>query len=293
MGKLEALALAAALTLSSSAVAFAADLEAGLPPAPSIEGAPAPDTEFSGWYLRGDVGVGISSLGSMKSTLPAGFFAPNYGYNQASLGDAAILGIGAGYQINNWFRADVTAEYHTQQAYSAATSYTNYVAGGGGGTAGVCGDTGANPSCFDFYRGSVQSTVLLANGYVNAGTWYGLTPFVGAGVGVAFNRIGSIYDTSIGNTGGGVSAPNSKSSLAWALMAGLDWTVTPRLTLELSYRYLNLGKIASGPIVCQNTTGCAREVQNFKLASNDIRLGMRWTFEPEPSSPPPPLVTKY
>src|SRR6185437_8650685 len=97
--------------------------------------------------------------------------------------------------------ADVTGEYRTSQAYNAGTSYVNYVPGGAGGTAGVCGDVTAVARCSDFYHGTVQSSVFLANGYVDLGSWYGITPFVGAGVGVAYNRFGTIFDNSVGNTG--------------------------------------------------------------------------------------------
>jgi opacity protein-like surface antigen len=288
MGSFRALVLAGAVALAGAGMAQAADL---LPAPPPVEPFAASGPDFSGWYLRGDVGVGVSDLGKMSSTLAPGIFAPDYRYDRASLQDAAIVGIGVGYQFNNWFRADVTGEYRSAQGYDAATSYANYVPAGAAG--GVCGDTGANPRCFDFYHGSVTSGVLLANGYVDLGNYWGLTPFIGGGVGVAYNRIGSIYDNSVGNTGGGVSGSVSRADFAWALMAGLDWTVNPRLKMELSYRYLNLGKVASGPIVCQAAAGCGNEVQNFQLASQDIRLGMRWMFADEAAPPPPPIITKY
>lgn len=290
MGKFRALILASAVALGGAGVAQAADL---LPPPPPLEPFIPASSEFSGWYLRGDVGVGIASLGQMSSTLAPGTFAPDYRYDEASLTDAASIGLGVGYQFNNWFRADITGEYRTTQDYNAATSYLNYIPVGGVNP--ICGDLADNPRCSDFYHGTVQSTVFLANGYADLGTWFHLTPYIGAGAGFAYNRIGSIYDTSIGNSGGGFSAPVGKGSFAWALMAGVGWTVNPRLKLEIGYRYLHLGDISSAPIVCQNTTGCGFEVQNFKLASQDIRIGMRWMFNDYEPAPPeaPPIVTKY
>lgn len=292
MGKLRALVLAGALALGGVGMAHAADM---LPSPPPLEPfAPAPSPEYSGWYLRGDVGVGIASLGKMSSTLAPGTFAPDYRYDESSLTDADIVGVGVGYQFNNWFRADITGEYRSTQDYDAATSYINYIPTGGVNP--ICGDLATNPRCSDFYHGTVQSSVFLANGYADLGTWYHLTPFVGVGAGMSYNRVGSIYDNSIGNTGGGFSATIDKTSFAWALMAGLDWTVNPRLKLEIGYRYLNMGTVSSAPIICQNTSGCGFEVQNFKLASQDIRVGMRWMFndyEPAPREEAPPIITKY
>lgn len=291
MGKLRALVLAGAVALGGVGAAHAADM---LPAPPPLEPfTPAQSPDFSGWYLRGDVGVGITSLGKMSSTLAPGTFAPDYRYDQANLTDAASIGIGVGYQFNNWFRADITGEYRTTQDYSAATSYTNYIPGGG--VTPICGDLVDNPRCSDFYHGTVQSSVFLANGYADLGTWYHVTPYIGAGAGMAYNRVGPIYDNSIGNTGGGFSASSGKSDFAWALMAGLGYTVNPRLRLEIGYRYLHMGDVSSSPIVCQNTSGCGLEVQNFKLASQDIRIGMRWMFSDYGPSPQeaPPIITKY
>ncbi len=64
----------------------------------------------------------------------------------------------------------------------------------------------------------------------------------------------------------------------------------------MAYRYLDMGKMSTGQIVCQGVVVCAREVQSFSLASNDIRIGFRYvipTLVPPPPPPPGPLVRKY
>ena len=58
-----------------------------------------------------------------------------------------------------------------------------------------------------------------------------------------------------------------------------------------------MGNIKTNPIVCQNTPACGDEVQKIHLASQDIKLGMRWYFtDIAPSQPvylpPPPIVRK-
>lgn len=131
--------------------------------------------------------------------------------------------------------------------------------------------------CFDQYRANVRSAVVLANGYFDLGTWYNLTPYVGAGVGVSNNRISGLTD--VGNNGGfGIAAANSKWSPAYALMAGVAYSVTPNLKLELGYRYLDMGSLNSKDIVCndQSPGSCHYEVQRLKLTSSDFHIGMRW-----------------
>ena len=277
-GSLKALLLASALAIGIADTAAAADLL--LPPPPPLE--PMAPPVFGGWYLRGDVGVGITQLGKISSTFDAGFVAPDVRFDSATLGDSAFVGLGVGYQFNNWLRADITGEYRTGAHFSAIESYappTCPVVGG---------------RCYDNYSGQVSSAVVLANGYVDLGTWYGITPFVGAGVGVANSTVSGLTDTGVTVGGFGFAPTHTSTNLAWAATAGLDYAITPNLKLEISYRYLDMGDVRSGAISCTNTPVCGHEVQKFHLASHDIRIGMRWMFASIPlMAPELPLVTKY
>lgn len=293
MGHFKALTLASAMMLATAGAGLAADLLPPPPPAPE----PVIEAEFSGWYIRGDVGVGINTIGTLKSTFNDATYDPVFNgvrTDRKSIGDSAFVRAGVGYQFNNWLRADVTGEYRTSAAINSTESYTNihYPLTPGvpdsatfGNVQGSCGlvpnqtntiASGAQARCYDQYTSSVRSIVALANGYVDLGTWYNLTPYVGAGVGIANHRWSSIIDSAGNNTGFGTSNEKSKNTLAWALMTGLSYAVTPNLKLEMGYRYLNMGSIKSNPIVCTNLNGCHYEVQSLKLASHDLHIGMRW-----------------
>lgn len=294
MGTCKALLVAGAAVFGVAGAALAADL----PPPPPLEYAPEP-ASFSGWYLRGDVGVGASSAPDLRSSFDAGFVVPSPHFDQQSLGDTAFAGAGVGYQFNSWLRFDVTGEYRTAESLSSVQSYDCSSFG--------CGDAFGHTRAFDKYSGDVQSIVALFNAYADIGTWYGITPFVGAGVGGAFNHVSSITDVGVSGPNGfgvggfGYSRAKDSADLAWAVMAGLSYNVTPDLKLELAYRYLDMGNISSGAIVCQNTGACGNEVQRVHLASQDVKLGMRWMFTdivaPQPvvytPPPPPPIVRKY
>jgi opacity protein-like surface antigen len=147
MGSLKALCIAGALAAGLTTMARAADL----PPPPQLE---PPAVDFSGWYLRADVGVGAASLTkftpTFAGTTPAGFTV-----DEKHLDDSAFAGVGAGYKFNSWLRFDVTGEYRTSQRFQAVEH------------AGLFYDT---------YNGSIQSTVLLANGYFDLGKGCGFTP---------------------------------------------------------------------------------------------------------------------
>ena len=70
--------------------------------------------------------------------------------------------------------------------------------------------------------------------------------------------------------------------------------------LELGYRYLDYGKYVSGASHCFNGTGAsggfspancggsANYLSTANLASQDFRVGLRWTFVDTPAYSPPP-----
>ena len=278
MGSMKSLALAGVFAAVSSASALAADL---LPPPPPIH-YPPPPVEFGGWYLRGDVGVSSYNNGKFSSPdqPPAVFFGED-------LGAGSFAGVGVGYQFIGWLRADVTGEYRFSKGFKVHDRI-NFDAG-----AGVPGVT------HETTQGDFTSAVFLLNGYVDFGTWYGITPFIGAGAGFARNMLSGFSETSR-TTSGGVTTPsggwigdNDKTHFAWALYAGLGYAVTPNLKLELGYRYLNLGESVTGTLNCF----CGQTFSPLKvkdLDSHDIKLGFRWLLAPPP---PPiydaPIIRKY
>ncbi len=272
-GSLQAFILAGALAAGIAGTALAADMPA-LPAPPMVE-QPAPE-QFGGWYLRGDVGYGFDQLSNFSST--AATFVPGFAYGTSGIDGGAFVGGGFGYQLNNWFRGDITAEYRTPSHYSAFETYNNGVTSGG-----------------DAYSAYINSTVVLANGYIDLGTWYGVTPFVGAGIGTAFVQFHNLQDVGTGpdNFGAFGAAPDAnKVNLAWAAMAGLDYAISPNWKFEVGYRYLDMGRATSNGIVCTVTCGPPFEVQSFHLTSQDVRVGLRYTFAEAPAAPPP-LITKY
>ena len=277
-GSMQAFLVAGALAVGTAGVAAAADMP--LPPPPVIE--PVVVAPFSGWYLRGDAGIGINQMSSFVSNLAP--IVPGFQYNGSGLGTQAIFGLGVGYQFNNWLRADITGEYRTDSKYWANESYA--------------GGVGYGPGS-DGYSGAVHGGVFLANGYVDIGTWYGFTPFVGAGVGIADTTFHGVTDVGLGpsNYGGyGTAADRTSTQLAWALMAGVSYAISPNWRVELSYRYLDMGSVRSNGIVCIPLCAPPYEVQSFHMASNDIRVGLRYLFAEVPPLAPPlqgPVISKY
>jgi len=298
MGSLKTLALAGAMAVGASAFAHAADL--GYPPPPPPEPLGLKGSISSGMYIRGDVGVGVLKVKKyeQQDVISAGgtFFGQTE--NQQSV----FAGAGIGYRFNNWFRVDGTLEYRGagEIGVNDAIDYTN-----GFGRPGRQTNT---------YKGNLSSMVALFNAYVDLGTWNCLTPYIGAGIGYATNRISGLTDQGINYpdpTGAfsaivqptlGTAGSGTKSNVAWALMAGVGYEVNKNLTLEVGYRYLNLGDAKSGGIQNAFLAQSYAPLKAKEIESHDFKIGMRWNFgepdccgtveKPIPYAPPP-VVRKY
>ena len=274
MRSVKYLVAAGAASLLSS-TAFAADMPSiAAPPmyaAPIIE-------DFGGWYLRGDIGFSNQRVNRLNNALDANNTTSDQhlGFNTAG-----IFGLGVGYKFNNWLRFDVTGEYRGNSQFFGTDSITYP---GGVGT--------------DTYHATKSEWVALANAYVDLGTWWCMTPFIGAGVGAARVSIANFTDQGIANNGGG-ALPGlalgdnvSKWNLAWALHAGVAYNVSPNLTVELAYRYLNMGDGLTGDLHTFDGTNNIVNPTTFKsISSHDLMLGVRWNFD-TPAMYPPPLVRK-
>lgn len=293
MRSVKCLIAAGAASLLSQA-ALAADMPSIAPPPPLLY-APAPVAEdFGGWYLRGDIG---------QTNTRGRLYAPAYGdastasYTQIGheFTGGTSFGVGIGYQVNNWLRADVTGEYRSKVHFSG----TDFATGSNGG------------AYSDSYSGGYTSFVGLFNVYADLGTWYCITPFIGVGVGGAYNSFSGLQDAGISptpiynQTGPGISqyvntpslyqaGPGSKTNFAYALHAGLAYKVNNSFTVELAYRYLNLGSGVTGSgSSFDGFVTKGRPFQFQDLTSQDIRLGVRFNLDAAPAYlPPPPLIRK-
>ncbi len=293
MGSLKALTLAGAVaTLAIPAAlvpaAHAADL---LPPPPQLEAPPLRGPiEDSGFYLRGDVGVGINQGSSLSSTFSDGSTLASLGAwdGPVNVGDSSLIDFGVGYRFNTWFRADLTGEYLSGANYNSKVSYQYTGAGSN------C-PVGGAANCGDNYTGAIRTGLFMANGYVDLGAWLGVTPYVGGGLGFAAYSVSGVTDVSMSQPNAfGVAPDKSGTNFAWDLTAGLLYHVTPNLMLDMSYRYLDMGALQTGGIACNGgaATGCHYETQHFNMASNDLTLGMIWLLT-GPGYAPPVVTAKY
>lgn len=171
----------AAMAVFGAGTAMAADALPPIVEAPYIE-APVshPVAAAGGWYLRGDVGY------SWNKIRGANFFqggnATYAPFTTTSLRSSYSVGGGVGYQITSHLRTDVTLDYFSKADFR-------------GSTTGGCGVLPAGP-CVSTDISSVSGLSLLANAYVDFGTYGRFTPYAGVGIGGTHVNWKSLSNTS-------------------------------------------------------------------------------------------------
>lgn len=270
--------IVASLALTGIGAAQAADYAPPPPPPVYVQPPPPPEPCCDTWYLRGFVGAGMNS-GKDAEFIQNPANNSDFGFDSTSYGDQMFVGGGIGYAWNNWLRFEGTAEYRSKSHVYAFGHYTT------GGFA------------LDTYDANIKSWVFLANAFVDLGTWNCFTPFVGAGVGAAYNTLTNFTDVNPSNAGFGIGKDSSEWHLAWALYAGVSYEVSKNFSMDLTYRYLNYGSV-TGTVDCFG--GCNTDSFKFgNLHSHDIMLGFRWMCcdlpvreAPRVVYTPPPVYTE-
>lgn len=254
MFKLSRIALAACTwAVTAIPAAMAADLP---PPVPTYQPVPVPPAAVGGWYLRGDIGYKIYADPEVDwDDSLAGL-----DFDDEELDETAMVGVGAGFKFNPWFRADVTLDYEWPSDFEGKTPCP--------------APCGSGEDSTNIETAELSAWTALANVYLDLGQFGGLTPYVGAGAGAAYVMIDDIEsDNGDGSSGDWGDAEDW--NFAWALMAGLAYEFSPNLALDVGYRYLNLGEVDSDDIEFGAGDG---DFTYEDLQAHEIRVGLRYTI---------------
>jgi opacity protein-like surface antigen len=269
-------ALTAAAAIGVATQAKAADLGSFFGGQQQEQSADAPTqpVEFgTGWYIRGDAAYAEDSLPEIGPGLAIVSQGRQPNFN---------ADLGFGYKINDMFRADIVVDYwlptNAQGIGAGATCITQIT------TINNFPEVTATDTCTPHGMASIQRLDALANGYWDIGTWYGFTPYIGAGIGMS--RLQVTQDTNWYMSNGlpyhvttdgfyynwDTSRDTVRYQFAWAAMAGLSYQICPGLFIDAGYRYVNLGNI----LVQNRTTG----VQSAKtIDAHEARIGLRYMID--------------
>ncbi|MCC8932390.1 outer membrane protein [Rhizobium sp. 'Codium 1'] len=222
------LTVAAAALLASSA-AYAADVYQPEPQPAYIDAPEVAVAETSGWYLRGDLGYNFNKLRGAKFF--QGSNADEASFTTSSIKDSFWVGAGVGYQVNSHLRTDLTFDYMFKSDFKGST------VGGGAGGGSACA-----VACTSEDLSTLRAYTLMANAYIDLGTYAYFTPYVGGGIGGSYVKWDKLRNTSCADDGSGCDTTvehGGKGSwrFAYQLMAGASIDVTCNVKADLGYRF--------------------------------------------------------
>lgn len=170
------------------------------------------------------------------------------GKDKDRLGGASLA---MGYQYGNGWRTE--GEYTFRQK----TEFTS-------------GST-AFPTSYNHLK--LKSERLMLNIYRDFDLGYHLSLYGTGGLGIAKVKAGGWQ--------GNMSreyATSTQNNLAWSLGAGVTYSPIDRLSIDIGYRYVDMGKVESGYNEFSNARGLKDEQMKARLSSNEFTLGARYLF---------------
>jgi outer membrane autotransporter protein len=119
----------------------------------------------------------------------------------------------------------------------------------------------------DFAELETQSWSGMANVYLDMGTYYGFTPYVGAGLGILYTH--STFDADTVALGP-VNLDDTQSKFAYSLGAGVAYQVARNWSIDLGYLYT-----ASPDTEFDEVTPAGLVIEDG-LAFNEFKVGLRY-----------------
>ena len=185
-------------------------------------------------------------------------------------GTVPVIELGLGYAAAPAVRLEVLAEYRPRFAFDGRANFLET-----GRRQSVAADLSSLSAMLAAY------VDLPGLGVPRLGS---LEPFVGAGVGAVHNRIGETRMTFPKTT---TIVPGARrTDVAWMVTAGFAVPLNGRMTLDLAWRYTDLGEIrtgrGAGRVVWRDGSREPRALDlaatRAKLRSHGLRLSLRYAF---------------
>lgn len=223
----------------------------------AVHGAEAQSSRF---YLRGDLALVLGAPAVETDTDPGSAIASlgpttiNGNYGTGMMFDA-----GVGFRAFPFLRLEGTIGYLPSLAFK--------------------GNFGNNPSATT--QGTASALIGLATANVDITAFTGrlpggVQPFVLGGLGFATVTNGQEDDYANGVAFNGSISGATQTNLAWTVGGGAGIPVADRLTVDLTYRWLDLGERRTGSSLLFNGASVPTTPDRADLRVHTIMLGLRY-----------------
>jgi opacity protein-like surface antigen len=207
----------------------------------------ASQIDNNNYYIRADAGASFARPISDKIV-----------YFSCNTKTAPVINIGFGKSFTKYIRADITGSYREFKINNSSALVNNITF---------------------ISNQKIKSSNLMLNGYYDVSNSSIFTPYLSVGIGAAYNHANSLTTSAPSISYNGNWPDKNTTNFAWQAGGGISAKVNQKFDLDLSYRFLDLGKVKTK----QGTevVGASREVApagNAKLRTNEVMLGIRYSF---------------
>lgn len=215
--------------------------------------------QSSRFYIRGDLGLALGTPSPETDTDPGSPIA-SLGPDtiNGTLGTGVMFDMGVGFRAFSFLRLEATIGYIPSLSIK-----------------GTFGSNGASTT-----QGSVGALVGLAAANLDVAALTGplpggLQPFVLGGIGFA-NVTNSAEDDFFNGAYRNTISGSTQTNVAWTVGGGVGIPVAERLTLDVTYRWLDLGERRVGPTLFTPSGSFPLTQDRADLRVHTIMLGLRY-----------------
>ena len=220
--------------------------------------------DLEGYYITAKGGVSKTfNTGTTSSVISNGALIT---YQNEDLGTGSAFGFSVGKYLNDNFRLELEAIKRAGYEYDARVS-----------TAG---------SSTVKEKAKIQTEALFINGFYDFQPFSlkstSITPYLGGGVGISRNKMGTDVVHERGLADGFTIDGNTINQFAYKLSAGTLVSITDGLSLDVNYQYVNLGAFKGGTERSRNgafNQTLQRGINGGDIKTQELMVGLQYTFK--------------
>ena len=215
-------------------------------------------------------GYFITAKGGVSKTMNTGTTSFNREngairtFQDEDLGTGNAFGFSVGKYLTNSFRLELEAIKRTGYEFDARDIQ--------------------NPEFTD--KAKMQTEALFINGFYDFQSFTmsntAITPYLGGGVGISRNKMGTDVEHNNGIPNGTTYDGNTINQFAYKVSAGTLVSLTEHLSLDVNYQYVNLGAFKAGTEVLVNgafITNLQRGINGGDIKTQELMVGLQYTFK--------------
>ena len=218
--------------------------------------------DLDGYYFTAKGGVsktmdtGTTTLNNLGGQLRT--------FENEDLGTGSAFGFSVGKYLTNNFRLELEAIKRTGYEYDANAS---------------------PPFAAITEESKIQTEAVFINGFYDFQPFSmrntAITPYLGGGVGISKNKMGTGVEHIDGIPTGVTVDDNTIHQFAYKLSAGTLVSLTEQLSLDVNYQYVNLGAFKGGPGIYSNGVfvgNLQRGINGGDIKTQELMVGLQYKF---------------